>query len=177
MTPHRIRHYRIFLQAGMMASVMLMGAGCVSTDTHQKALEELEKAKQLSASQSAELDALRKKSKADSDQMQQQLTGLQQNLDQETSQRKSAEQQAASLEKEREALSARSAELQSRLDGLEREKGQLGSELSDVRGRARKKLPPWKTTSNSLPAERPRLKARSSSFNSGPRNWRPSRPG
>src|SRR6476659_2786989 len=133
MTPHRVRHYRIFLQAGLMASVMLMGAGCVSTDTHQKALEELEKAKKLSASQSAELDALRKKSKTESDQMQQQLAGLQQNLDQETSQRKSAEQQAASLEKEREALSARSAELQSRLDGLEREKGQLGSELSDVR--------------------------------------------
>jgi len=133
MTPHRIRHHRIFLQAGLMASVMLMGSGCVSTDTHQKALDELEKTKKLSASQAAELDAMRKKSKADSDQMQQQVAGLQQNLDQETSQRKSAEQQAASLEKEREALSARSAELQSRLDGLEREKGQLGSELSEVR--------------------------------------------
>jgi len=133
MTPHRIRHHRIFLQAGLMASVMLMGSGCVSTDTHQKALDELEKTKKLSASQAAELEAMRKKSKADSDQMQQQLAGLQQNLDQETSQRKSAEQQAASLEKEREALSARSAELQSRLDGLEREKGQLGSELSEVR--------------------------------------------
>jgi chemotaxis protein MotB len=133
MTPHRIRHHWIFLQAGLMASVMLMGSGCVSTDTHQKALDELEKAKKLSASQAAELDALRKKSKAESDQMQQQLAGLQQNLDQETSQRKSVEQQAASLAKEREALSARSAELQSRLDSLEREKGQLGSELSDVR--------------------------------------------
>ena len=133
MTPHRIRHHWIFLQAGLMASVMLMGSGCVSTDTHQKALDELERAKKLSASQAAELDALRKKSKAESDQMQQQLAGLQQNLDQETSQRKSVEQQAASLEKEREALSARSAELQSRLDSLEREKGQLGSELSDVR--------------------------------------------
>jgi len=133
MTPHRIRHHRIFLQVGLMASVMLMGSGCVSTDTHQKALDELEKTKKLSASQAAELDAMRKKSKADSDQMQQQVAGLQQNLDQETSQRKSAEQQAASLEKEREALSARSAELQRRLDGLEREKGQLGSELSEVR--------------------------------------------
>ena len=133
MTPHRIRHHWSFMQASLMASVMLMGAGCVSTDTHQKALDELEKSKKLSATQAAELEALRKKSKAESDQMQQQLTGLQQNLDQETSQRKSAEQQAASLEKEREALSARSAELQSRLDSLEREKGQLGSELSDVR--------------------------------------------
>ncbi len=133
MTPHRIRHHWIFLQASLMASVMLMGPGCVSTDTHQKALDELEKAKKLSASQAAELEALRKKSKTESDQMQQQVAGLQQNLDQETSQRKSAEQQAASLEKEREALSARSAELQNRLDSLEREKGQLGSELSDVR--------------------------------------------
>ena len=133
MTPHRVRHHWIFMQASLMAFVMLMGSGCVSTDTHQKALDELEKTKKLSASQAAELDAMRKKSKADSDQMQQQLAGLKQNLDQETSQRKSAEQQAASLEKEREALSARSAELQSRLDGLEREKGQLGSELSEVR--------------------------------------------
>jgi chemotaxis protein MotB len=133
MTPHRIRHHWIFLQAGLMASVMLMGSGCVSTDTHQKALDELEKAQKLSASQSAELDALRKKAKAESDQLQQQLAGLQQNLDQETNQRKGAEQQAASLEKEREALSARSVDLQSRLDNLEREKGQLGSELSDVR--------------------------------------------
>ena len=133
MTPHHVRHHWIFMQASLMASVMLMGSGCVSTDTHQKALDELEKAKKLSASQSADLDALRKKSKAESDQLQQQLAGLQQNLDQETSQRKSAEQQAASLEKEREALSARSADLQSRIDNLEREKGQLGSELSDVR--------------------------------------------
>ena len=45
MTPHRIRHHWIFLQASLMASVMLMGPGCVSTDTHQKALDELEKAK------------------------------------------------------------------------------------------------------------------------------------
>jgi len=133
MTPHRIRHHWKFLQASLMASVVLMGPGCVSTDTHQKALDELEKAKKASASQAAELEALRKKSKAESDQMQQQVAGLQQNLDQETSQRKSAEQQAASLEKEREALSARSTELQNRLDSLEREKGQLGSELSDVR--------------------------------------------
>ena len=133
MTPHRIRHHWMFLQASLMASVVLMGPGCVSTDTHQKALDELEKAKKASASQAAELEALRKKSKAESDQMQQQVAGLQQNLDQETSQRKSAEQQAASREKEREALSARSTELQNRLDSLEREKGQLGSELSDVR--------------------------------------------
>src|SRR6476620_973814 len=129
-----MRHRRTLVQASLIASVLLIGSGCVSTDTHQKALDELEKSKKLSASQAAEMDEMRKKSKAESDQFQQQLAGLQQNLDQETSQRKSAEQQAASIEKEREALTARSADLQNRLEGLEREKSQLGSELGDVRG-------------------------------------------
>ena len=134
MIPHRNCHRRILIQTSLIVSALLMGSGCVSTDTHQKALEELEKSKKLSASQAAELDALKKKAKADSDQLQQQLAGLQHNLDEQTMQRKNAEQQAASLEKEREALTARSAELQNRLDGLEREKSQLGTELSDVRG-------------------------------------------
>lgn len=134
MTPHRNCHRRLLIQTSLIVSALLMGSGCVSTDTHQKALEELEKSKKLSASQAAELDALKKKAKADSDQLQQQLAGLQHNLDEQTIQRKNAEQQAASLEKEREALTARSAELQNRLDGLEREKSQLGTELSDVRG-------------------------------------------
>lgn len=134
MTPHRNCHRRLLIQTSLIVSALLMGSGCVSTETHQKALEELEKSKKLSASQAAELDALKKKAKADSDQLQQQLAGLQHNLDEQTMQRKNAEQQAASLEKEREALTARSAELQNRLDGLEREKSQLGTELSDVRG-------------------------------------------
>ena len=133
MRSDRIRHRRTLVQVSLIASVVLIGSGCVSTDTHQKALDELEKSKKLSASQAAEMDEMRKKSKAESDQFQQQLAGLQQNLDQETSQRKSAEQQAASLGKEREALTARSTELQNRLEGLEREKSQLGSELGDVR--------------------------------------------
>ncbi|HEX6950172.1 MAG TPA: OmpA family protein [Nitrospira sp.] len=133
MRSDRIRHRRTLVQASLIASVVLIGSGCVSTDTHQKALDELEKSKKLSASQAAEMDEMRRKSKAESDQFQQQLAGLQQNLDQETSQRKSAEQQAASLGKEREALTARSTELQNRLEGLEREKNQLGSELGDVR--------------------------------------------
>ena len=134
MIPRRDCHHRILIQTSLIVSALLMGSGCVSTDTHQKALEELEKSKKLSASQAAELDALKKKAKADSDQLQQQLAGLQHNLDEQTMQRKNAEQQAASLEKEREALTARSAELQNRLDGLERENSQLGTELSDVRG-------------------------------------------
>ncbi|HEV8325909.1 MAG TPA: OmpA family protein [Nitrospiraceae bacterium] len=98
-----------------MLCAMAVG-GCVSTETHTKALTELEAAKKTSAK------------------LQQQLAGLQENLDQEAAQRKAAEQQAAELAKEREALAARSNELQSRLDSLENEKGQLNSELGNVRG-------------------------------------------
>jgi chemotaxis protein MotB len=105
------------LRAPALAMLCAMAVGgCVSTETHTKALTELEAAKKTSAK------------------LQQQLTGLQQNLDQEATQRKTAEQQAAELAKEREALAARSSELQSRLDGLENEKGQLNSELGNVRG-------------------------------------------
>jgi chemotaxis protein MotB len=98
------------LRAPALAMLCAMAVGgCVSTGTHTKTLTELEAAKRT-------------------------LAGLQQNLDQEATQRKAAEQQAASLAKEREALEARSSELQSRLDGLEKEKGQLNSELGNVRG-------------------------------------------
>ena len=92
-------------------------SGCVSMDTHTKTLAELDAAKKSSA------------------QFQQQLAGLQNNLDKEAAQRKAAEQQAISLLKEREALETRSNELQSRLNSLENEKGQMNSELGNVRGR------------------------------------------
>ena len=123
------------LRAPALAMLCVVGVmGCVSTETHTKALTELEAAKKISAQQAADLDALKKKSQAQTDKLQQQLAGLQQNLDQEAIQRKAAEQQAVELAKERAALEARSGALQSKLDGLEREKGQLGNELGDVRG-------------------------------------------
>ena len=104
------------LRTPVLAILCAMAVGgCVSTETHTKTLTELEAEKKTSA------------------QLQQQLAGLQKNLDQEATQRKTAEQQAASLAKEREALEARSSELQSRLGGLEKEKGQLNSELGNVR--------------------------------------------
>ncbi len=105
-----------WLTASLMLCVTAM-SGCVSTGTHTKTLAELDAAKKSSA------------------QFQQQLAGLQNNLDKEAAQRKAAEQQASSLLKEREALQTRSNELQSRLDSLENEKGQMNSELGNVRGR------------------------------------------
>jgi chemotaxis protein MotB len=104
-----------------------MASGCVSTDTHNKTLAELEALKKKSA---AELQS----KQAQSDQLQQQLASTKQQLDQESTQRQSAEAQAASLAKEREALLARSNELQSKMDGLEKEKSQLAGELSGVHG-------------------------------------------
>ena len=105
------------LRAPALAMLCAMAVGgCVSTGTHTKTLTELDAAKKTSA------------------QLQQQLAGLQQNLDQEATERKAAEQQAASLAKEREALAAHSSELQAALDGLEKENGQLNSELGNVRG-------------------------------------------
>ena len=98
------------LRASAMAMLCAMAVGgCVSTGTHTKTLTELDAEKKTSA------------------QLQQQLAGLQKNLDREAAQRKAAEQEAASL-------AARSSQLQSRLDGLEKEKGQLNSELGNVRG-------------------------------------------
>jgi len=107
----------MLLRAPALAMLCAMAVvGCVSTGTHTKALAELEAAKKTSA------------------QLQQQMAGLQQNMDQEATKRKAAEQQAAELAKDRESLAARSSELQSRLDGLEKDKGQLNSELGNVRG-------------------------------------------
>jgi len=107
----------------MIALCAIATVGCVSSETHTKALNELEAAKKQSAQQAAELDALKKKSQAQqaqSDQLQQQLASLQQNFDQEANLRKAAE--------------ARSGELQSKLDSLEQEKSRLNSELSTVQG-------------------------------------------
>lgn len=134
MRQHTDWHLRFMLQTCLLAVLVITSGGCVSTDTHSKTLSELEAAKKLSAQQAAELEALKKKSQAQTGELQQQLASLQQNFDQESSQRKAAEQQAASLAQERAALEARSGELQSKLDRLEQEKGQLNSELGTVQG-------------------------------------------
>jgi len=96
--------------------------GCVSTETHTKALIELEAAKKTSA------------------QLQQQLAGLQQNLDQEATQRKAAEQQAAELAKERESLAARSNELNSELGNVRGQITDLEQKLASGSASAREEI-------------------------------------
>ena len=113
------------------AAVMLWATvpiGCVSTETHTKALTELDAAKKTSAQQAAELDDLKKQAQAQAEE----LAGLRQDLRQESEQRQAAEHEAASLAKERDALAARSSELQARLDSLEKENAQLTRDLGDV---------------------------------------------
>lgn len=135
MTPHLRRPIvTCITQACVLSSMVIMGVGCVSTDTHNKTVSELESTKKVSTLQAQELESLRQKTKAQADQLQQQLANLQHNLDQEASQRRSAEEKAAALAKEREALAARSSELQARLDGVEKDKSQLNGELDSVRG-------------------------------------------
>jgi chemotaxis protein MotB len=134
MRHHTDWRLRFMKQACLLAVLVITGSGCVSTETHNKTLSELEAAKKLSSQQAAELEALKKKSQAQTGELQQQLASLQQNFDQESSQRKAAEQQAASLAQERAALEVRSGELQSKLDNLEQEKGRLNGELGTVQG-------------------------------------------
>ena len=96
--------------------------GCVSTGTHTKTLTELETAKKASA------------------QLQQQLAGLQQNLDQEATQRKAAEQQAAELAKERESLAARSSELNGELGNVRGHITDLEQKLASGSASAREEI-------------------------------------
>jgi hypothetical protein len=72
-------HPRIPFQASSLraASLIVLCAiapiGCVTNETHTKALAELDGARKISAPRAAELDALKKQSQAQSDQLKQQL--------------------------------------------------------------------------------------------------------
>ena len=113
--------------------------GCVSTATHTKALTELEAAKKTSA------------------QLQEQLAGLQQNLDQEATQRKAAEQQAASLGKEREALAARSSELNSELGNVRGQITDLEQKLASGSASAREEITKLQKQASELEANAARI--------------------
>jgi chemotaxis protein MotB len=104
----------------MLCAVAVVG--CVSTETHTKTLTELEAAKRTSA------------------ELQQQLAGLQQNLDQEATQRKAAEQQAAELAKERESLAASASELNSELGNVRGQITDLEQKLASGSASAREEI-------------------------------------
>jgi len=113
--------------------------GCVSTGTHTKTLTELEAAKKTAA------------------QLQQQLAGLQQNLDRESSQRKAAEQQAAELGKEREALAARSSELNSELVNVRGQITDLEQKLASGSASAQEEITKLQKQASELEANAARI--------------------
>ena len=121
----------------MLCAVAVVG--CVSTGTHTKTLTELEAAKKTSA------------------QLQQQLAGLQQNLDQEAAQRKAAEQQAAELAKEREALSARSSELNSELGNVRGQITDLEQKLASGSASAQEEIAKLQKQASALEANAARI--------------------
>jgi len=91
----------------LLAIFAVAPIGCVSTETHTKALDELNATKK-------------------------QLASLQANLDQESAKRKAAEEQAASLAQEREALEARSKELESEKNQLNNDLVNVRGQISDL---------------------------------------------
>jgi len=121
----------------MLCAVAVVG--CVSTGTHTKTLTELEAAKKTAA------------------QLQQQLAGLQQNLDQEASQRKAAEQQAAELAKEREALAARSSELNSELGNVRGQITDLEQKLASGSASAQEEITKLQKQASELEANTARI--------------------
>ena len=128
------------LRAPALAMLCAMAVGgCVSTETHTKALTELEAAEKKSA------------------QLQQQLVGLQQNLDQEAAQRKAAEQQAAELAKEREALAARSSELNSELGNVHGQITDLEQKLASGSASAKDEIAKLQKQASELEANATRI--------------------
>ena len=146
------------LRAPVLAMLCAMAVGgCVSTETHTKALAELEAAKKTSAQQAADLDALKKRSQAQTDQLQQQLAGLQQNLDQEATQRKTAEQQTAALTEERESLKARSEELNSELGNVRGQITDLEQQLASGGASAQEEIAKLQKQASDLEANAARI--------------------
>jgi chemotaxis protein MotB len=121
----------------MLCAVAVVG--CVSTGTHTKTLTELEAAKKTAA------------------QLQQQLAGLQQNLDRESSQRKAAEQQAAELAKEREALAVRSSELNSELGNVRSQITDLEQKLASGSASAQEEITKLQKQASELEANAARI--------------------
>ena len=86
---HRNDDFRVHASL-YIALAALMTTACVTKETHTKTLGELEAARKMASQQEADLDALKKRSQAEADRLKQQLSALQQTLDQESSSRKAA---------------------------------------------------------------------------------------
>ena len=121
------------LRASAMAMLCAMAVGgCVSTGTHTKTLTELEAEKKTSA------------------QLQQQLAGLQKNLNQEAAQRKAAEQEAASL-------ATRSSQLNSELGNVRGKITDLEQKLTSGNASAQEEIARLQKQASDLEADAARI--------------------
>ena len=106
----------------ILALLVALGSGCVSTETHTKALSELEATRKTSARTAGELEELKKKSAADLqgaqaelDKTRQQLAALRLNLTEEQQNRQTAESTVAQLKGEIQQALQRTDDLQTKL--------------------------------------------------------------
>jgi chemotaxis protein MotB len=129
---HRTVPFRI---SGLALLCALAVGGCVSTDTHKKALAELAAAKKLTAQQ------------------QLQLTGMRESLDLEAAQRKAAEEQVAALEKERKELQSRSEQLTGELANVRSQIADLEQKYASGSASAREEITKLQQQATTMEAE------------------------
>lgn len=135
----RVDQIHAFTIPALAMLCVIAPIGCVSTETHTKALTELDAAKKTSAQQAAELEALKK------------------SLDEEAAQRKAAEEQAASLAKERESLTARSEQLNSELGNVRSQITDLEQKLASGSASAQEEIAKLQTRAYELEADATRI--------------------
>ena len=151
----------------LLTVLVMLGSGCVSTDTHNKTLTDLDLARKAAAKTSSELDELKKKSAADQqnaqlelDKTRQQLASLRQGLEEEQRARQSAESTLAQLKDKLQQAEKRSEDLQQRLSGIEQEKAALNSQLGEGQAQIRdlqSKLAAESSQASALGDEKQRL--------------------
>jgi chemotaxis protein MotB len=122
----------------LLIFTILGAAGCVTTETHEKVLTELDQTrKKAAADLASKQDALTKVSanlqgtQSDLDKTKQQLVALRQSLEEEQRSRQSAESSVSQLKDKVQQEEKELAELQQRLTGLEQEKAALNKQLGE----------------------------------------------
>ena len=132
-----LRHFLHLFRALSVSTILMLCAtgpiGCVSTETHTKALTELDAAKKTSEQQAADLEALKKEAQAQADQL-------------------------ASLQQERETLTAQSNELQAKLAELEQELARGNASAQEEIARLQNRASDLETERTRIEAEREQLR-------------------
>jgi chemotaxis protein MotB len=133
--------------------------GCVSTETHTKALTELDAIKKVSAQRAAELEALKKKSQAQADQLQQlqaRFDGLEEENGQLNSELRNVNGQVTDLEQK---LASGSASAQDEIAKLQKQAAELKADAAHSTKEREQLRQEQSQLTASLELERQHLKA------------------